>query len=319
MSSAPGQPGASASPTTTGLPSAPGLGLVFASAGATAYGISIVFARMAADSGLSGVSVALYRVIAMFLVAALIAALWRRLPRIAPGEGRAMIALALGGAGVGIGYMSAVTFIPVSVAVVIFFTFPIVIVLLSPLVDGGRLRPALLVLAGVAFTGVALVIGPGLGALDWRGVALAGLASASATLQFFSGARSPKTATLSKIFWVNLAVIPACIIVGSVLGALDPPAALTVAPAAVALLIATYMAGLFFQLVALVRASAVVVGLAFCAEPVVATAASAILLGERLVPLQFLGGALVVGAVATNVLMENRRSRALATRRALTE
>ena len=137
---------------------------------------------------------------------------------------------------------------------------------------------------------------------------------------FFSGTRSPKTPTLAKIFWVNLAVIPACIIVGAVLGALDPPAALTVAPAAVALLIATYMAGLFFQLVALVRASAVVVGLAFCAEPVVATGSPRqSCSAERLVPLQFLGGALVVGAVATNVLMENRRSQALATRRALTE
>ncbi|MGY6568245.1 MAG: EamA family transporter, partial [Salinarimonas sp.] len=97
------------------------------------------------------------------------------------------------------------------------------------------------------------------------------------------------------------------------------PAALRVAPAALTLLIVTYMAALVFQLAALVRASAVVVGLAFCAEPVVATAASAILLGERLTLLQFAGGALVVGAVAANVLMENRRSRALATRRALTE
>ena len=294
-------------------------GLAFALAGATSYGISIVFARMATQAGLSGVSVALYRVVAMFIVAALIAAIWRRRPVIAAGEGRAILALALGGAGVGIGYMSAVAFIPVSVAVVIFFTFPILIVLLSPLVDGGGMRGSLLVPAAIAFTGVALVIGPGIGALDWRGVALAGLASVSATLQFFAGTRAHATTTLSKIFWVNLAVIPACLIVGALLSALDPPAALRVAPAALTLLIVTYMAALVFQLAALVRASAVVVGLAFCAEPVIATAASAILLGERLTPLQFAGGALVVGAVAANVLMENRRSRALATRRALTE
>ena len=256
---------------------------------------------------MSGVSVALYRVVAMFMVAALIAVIWRQRPVIAAGEGRAILALALGGAGVGIGYMSAVAFIPVSVAVVIFFTFPILIVLLSPLVDGGGMRGSLLVLAAIAFTGVALVIGPGIGALDWRGVALAGLASISATLQFFRRNAHPcHHDALQDLLGQSrgdsrlpdrrrpaVGARPArrpsrgagCadpsdrdLHGGSRLPAGSPGARL----------------GRRGRARLLRRARHCHCGLGHSAR-------------ERLSPLQFAGGALVVGAVAANVLMENRR------------
>ena len=52
-----------------------------------------------------------------------------------------MVVLGLSTAFVGLCYLSSVAFIPVTVAAVVFYAFPSLIVLASPLVDGTRLTP----------------------------------------------------------------------------------------------------------------------------------------------------------------------------------
>lgn len=289
-----------------------GIGLMLALGGASAYGINIIFARMAADAGISGVSVVFYRVLLMLLVVASIVLVARRSLIVPPGERIMVLILGLASTGVGVAYISSIAFIPVTVAVVIFYTYPILIVLLSPLVDGGGRRPELLLIALVAFTGVACVVGPAFGELDWRGIALAGAASASATLQFFTATRTRRTETVTKVFWINVLVVPASAAIGLGFGALAGPAALAAAPAVMSFVVVTFMIAMLLQLAALARAPAVVIGLAFCAEPLVASLASALVLGERLGAVQILGGGLVIGAIAANVLIENRRRRLMA-------
>jgi len=278
--------------------------------GASAYGINIVFARMAADAGISGVSVVFYRVLLMLAAVALVVIVTRRSLMVPKEERLAVLMLGLASTSVGVAYISSIAFIPVTVAVVIFYTYPILIVLLSPMIDGGGRRPELLVIAFVAFVGVALVVGPAFGELDWRGIALAATASAAGTLQFFAATRTRRTNTVTKVFWINLMVVPASVAIGLAFGALAPPGALAAAPVVMLLVVATFMIAMLLQLAALVRAPAVVIGLAFCAEPLVASLASALVLGERLGPVQILGGALVIGAIAANVLIENKRRRA---------
>jgi drug/metabolite transporter (DMT)-like permease len=51
-----------------------------------------------------------------------------------------------------------------------------------------------------------------------------------------------------------------------------------------------------------------VAGLAFCLEPVVAAITSALVLGERLAPIQYAGGAIVIFAIIANVFVERRRT-----------
>jgi drug/metabolite transporter (DMT)-like permease len=63
-------------------------------------------------------------------------------------------------------------------------------------------------------------------------------------------------------------------------------------------------------LFALSRISAVVGGLAFCLEPVVATLSAHFILGEVLSVMQYCGGLLVLAAIITNVTFEWRRMRA---------
>jgi drug/metabolite transporter (DMT)-like permease len=278
--------------------------------GASAYGVNIVFARMAADAGISGVSVVFYRVLLMLAAVALVVIVTRRSLIVPKEERLAVLMLGLASTSVGVAYISSIAFIPVTVAVVIFYTYPILIVLLSPMIDGGGRRPELLVIAFVAFVGVALVVGPAFGELDWRGIALAAVASVAGTLQFFAATRTRRTDTVTKVFWINLMVVPASVAIGLAFGALAPPGALAAAPVVMLLVVATFMIAMLLQLAALVRAPAVVIGLAFCAEPLVASLASALLLGERLGPVQIFGGALVIGAIAANVLIENKRRRA---------
>lgn len=286
-------------------PSGPGLLLALGSA--FFYGFNVVYARIAADHGISGASLVVYRAVVMLVLIAAVAAIWRRSLRIDPGERGTMVVLGLASLGIGTGYLSSVAYIPVSVAVVIFYTFPILIVLASPFVEGRRLGAPILGVAALAFVGVVCVVGPGFGDLDPRGVGLALLASVCTAAQFFAAARAARTTVIAKVFWINLIVIPTTALLAGALGVLDPPGDLGLAPLAVALTIGGFVAGFALQMLALARATPVVIGLAFCAEPVVATLSSAAVLGERLGPVQLLGGALVLAAIVGNVILDRSR------------
>jgi drug/metabolite transporter (DMT)-like permease len=200
-----------------------------------------------------------------------------------------------------------VAYIPVTVAVVLFYTFPILILLASPMVEGTRLTPALVGVAALALTGVMLVVGPAFESLDWRGIALALGASVATAVQFFAAARCRRTGVVAKVFWIHLLVLPTAALIGLVAGELAPPDALGLAPFAVAMTIGGYVVGFVLQFLALGRIPAVVAGIVYCAEPVVAALSSTFILGESLGPVQLLGGALVLTAIVTNVALEQRR------------
>jgi drug/metabolite transporter (DMT)-like permease len=285
----------------------PGPGLLLALGAATSYGLNVVFARIGADNGISGASLVIYRAAVMLALVAVAALVWRHSLRVPREERGTMGVLGLASLGIGTGYLSSVAFIPVSVAVVIFYTFPILIVLASPFVEGRRLGAPILGIAGLAFLGVICVVGPGFEGLDPRGVLLALFASVCTAIQFFAGARASRTGLVAKLFWINVIVIPTTALVALPFGVLNPPADLMRAPWSVTLTIAGFIVGFLLQMAALVRAAPVVIGLAFCAEPVVATLSSAAILGERLAPLQLLGGALVLAAIVGNVILDKRR------------
>ena len=287
----------------------PGLsGLLFALAAASLYGVNIVSARLAAESGVSGVAFVFYRVFLMLVIVAAVAALRRASLRVAAGEHGALVVAGIATAALGAAYLSSVAFIPVTVAVTVFYTYPVLIVLLSPFVDGSRITGRLLAVTALAVLGVILVVGPAFDGLDPRGLALAALASVATAVQFFAASRCRATGAVAKVFWIHVLVLPASAAIGLAAGALVPPQALLAAPIAVAETIGAYVLGFAFQFAALARSSAVVAGIAFCAEPVVAALTSALVLGERLSPLQLIGGALVLAAILTNVVAGRRRA-----------
>lgn len=290
-----------------------GAGVLLALGAAGAYGLNITFTQIAATAGVPGPSLVVYRVIVMLALSAGVIALWRMSVRVAAGEGVAVALLGLTSAGVGLCYLSSVAFIPVTVAAVLFYTFPILIVALSPFVEGTRVTLPLVAVTATAFVGVVLVVGPAWGALNPVGLMLAAGASLFATAQFFAAGRAVRTATWAKLLWVHVMVLPAGVAAAIATGGIAPPAALALAPWSVFFNIGGFVIGFLLQLMALARVSAVVAGLAFCAEPVVAALTAALVLGETLSPVQYVGGAMVIGAIVANVLADQRRRRTLST------
>jgi drug/metabolite transporter (DMT)-like permease len=282
-------------------------GLLLALGAAACYGLNIAFARMAALVGISGTNLVFYRVFVLMVVLIPIVWVTRRSLRPAPGEWGALAWLAGTSTIVGLAYLSSVSFVPVTIAVVILYLFPVLIVLMAPLVDRTPFDPFRFVLAGIAFAGVAMVVGPAFDALDWRGLALAGLAAVGAAVQFFAAARCRETSTTSKLVFIHILVLPVTGIVGLFTGTLDGPAILMAAPLAAALTIAGYLVGFGLQLASLARTSAAAAGLAFCAEPLFAAGSSMLFLGERLNAVQILGAALVIAVIVLNVWTESRR------------
>jgi drug/metabolite transporter (DMT)-like permease len=281
-------------------------GLVFALISASLYGFSIVFTRMASFAGANGSAIVIYRVLLMLGLVALVAVAARRSLRMAREERLTILWLGISTALIGLCYLSSVAFIPVTVAAVVFYTFPILIVLASPLVEGTRLTPALGGVVALATLGVMLVVGPAFGDLDWRGLALAFGASIATAFQFFAAARCRKTDVVAKVFWIHLIVLPTAVLISLATGQFAGPSMLALAPLAVALSIGGYVFGFFLQFLALGRISAVAAGIIYCTEPVVAAISSALILQEGLAPLQIAGGALVLAAIIANVLLEQR-------------
>ncbi|HZW47760.1 MAG TPA: DMT family transporter [Microvirga sp.] len=284
-------------------------GLLLAFGSASLYGFNIVYARMASFAGASGPAIVVYRVFLMLALVAVVALVARRSLAMARGERGTLLLLGLSSALQGICYLSSVAFIPVTVAAVVFYTYPILIVLTNPFVEKTPLTPALIGIVAVASVGVCLVVGPAFTGLDWRGLALAFGASIATTVQFFAAARCTRTGMVAKVFWVQLIVLPTSILISIAAGQLAPPSILALAPFAVAMTIGGYVGGFVLQLLALGRISAVAAGIIFCTEPVVAALSSALILNETLSPLQVAGGALVLAAIMTNVLLEQRRAK----------
>lgn len=282
-----------------------GIGLALGSA--AAFGTNIVSAQLAAQAGLNGPLLVFYRVFVMLALVGGAALLWRSALAIPPGQRRAVLVFGLTSALVGSAYLSSVAFLPVTVAAVLFYTFPVLIVLAEPLVTPARFSPDRFVLALVAFLGVAMVVGPDLHGLDPRGLVLALAASVMAAAQFFAASASNDTPLIPKLFWSHLLILPVTAVILTVTGGFLSPGALLLAPLAVAVTIGGYLIGFLLQVMALMRVAPGAAGLAFCAEPVFAVAIAAWVLGERLGALQYAGGALVIAAIAVNVILEQKR------------
>jgi drug/metabolite transporter (DMT)-like permease len=163
------------------------LGIACALSAASLYGLVPNFVRAAYESGIPPIESTLFRTFVIAIAFALLAvARGERLviPRAAMPSfaGQSVATLC-----VSVAYLGSVQFIPVGLAVIIFFFFPVVIMLLAPVVEGRNPGLLRIIIAILAFCGLAVAVGPSFDDLDIRGVILAGLGSAGAALQFFSG------------------------------------------------------------------------------------------------------------------------------------
>ncbi|MGQ0484645.1 MAG: DMT family transporter [Hyphomicrobiales bacterium] len=289
-----------------------GSAIACALAAAALYGLIPNFSRAAFESGVPPVESTFFRTSVIAIAFAVLTILRGEnfaLPRAALGS---FASQALATLVISVGYLAAGQFIPVGLAVIIFFSFPLIILLASPLIEGRK--PGLLRfgISLFAFAGLAVAVGPSFEGLDPRGLALASAAAAGAVLQFFSG-RAISHHLTPTVFGslVHFAIWPATLLValtvsGGTLQIL--PGGTATAPGYTFLLALAglYAAAYLVQMLSLRFAPASTVAPFFNLEPVVTTGGAALLLGERLALNQYAGGGMVLAALLASSLIEDK-------------
>ncbi len=283
-----------------------GLGIACALGAAMIYGLVPNFVRGGIENGVAAVETTFFRtaVIAIVLaIAAILASSKFTIPRAAMPSFAAQVVATLI---VSVGYLASVQFIPVGLAAIIFYTFPVIIMLAAPLIEGRPPGLPRILVALVAFSGLAVAVGPRFESLDIRGILLAAAAAVFCALQSFSG-RSISRYMTPAVFGslVHLAILPVTLLIvlyagSGKIGFFPGGTASAAGLAFMAGGAIVYVGGYFLHMQSLRYAPASTVAPFFNLEPMIATAVAALLLGERLAINQYVGGGMVLTALATS-------------------
>jgi len=266
------------------------------------FGLITTFSKLAYDAGANPLTVVETRTAAFVLVfgawqLAKSRSFW--LPR------RVFIAtfpMSVGIMVMSIGYLASVFFIKVSLAVVLFYSFPLIVALLAAVTGRERIALPKAIVLLVAFGGLVLAIGLDSASLDWRGVALvmAGAFGVACNLTF-TGPYLDGVNSLTVNVWNNLW---GALALGGFL-ALSGSVALPQTGfgwAMLAAIVGCYILGLGFMFAALKYLPPSQTAVMFNLEPVVSIVVAGLLLGEVTLPLQWLGVAIMLSALCFSAL-----------------
>jgi drug/metabolite transporter (DMT)-like permease len=291
-----------------------GLGIACALGAASLYGLVPNFARVAFVNGVPPIESTLFRTFVISIAFAIIAVVNNERLTIPRAAVPSFIGQAIATFLVSSAYLASIQFIPVGLTVIIFFLFPVLIMLLAPVVEGRTPGLSRIAVALVAFCGLAVAIGPSFEDLDIRGIVLAAVAAAGATLQFFSGrsiSRYMPPATFGSL--VHLVILPPILVIALIVGA----GSLRILPGGSATglglvfmsgVAAVYVIAYMVHMLSLRFAAASTVAPFFNLEPVVTTTFAAVVLGERLQLNQYAGGGLVLAALLASAFLGKRRT-----------
>ncbi len=292
------------------------LGIACALAAAGLYGLVPNFVRGAFNNGIPPVEATMFRTAVIAIVFAGVAYYRSERFHIPRAAAPAFFAQAAATLVISISYLASVQFIPVGLAVIIFFTFPVLIMLASPMVERRPPGAMRIFLAVVAFLGLVVAIGPSFGQLDLRGVALACLAAMGGVVQFFTG-RALSHHMTPPVFGslVHAIIWPGTLIVALTVGSgtlqLLPGGAGTM-PGIYFIIgvAAVYVVAYMLQMLSLRFAPASTVAPFYNLEPIVTTMCAGLLFGERLSPNQYAGGAIVLTVLVLSSGLDFREARA---------
>jgi drug/metabolite transporter (DMT)-like permease len=266
-------------------------------ASAVAYGFLAVMIKLALEAGAQPVPLVAWR----FALAAPVVWLFlhvRRRP--APPQG-ALLPLA------GLGFLYAVNSvaftlalerIPASTATLVFYTYPVVVVLMAAAFLGERLTRRRATSVAVAVVGCALTAGVGALRGDPGGIGLVLVATGALSLYIVAGrpllARLPGHGSAAVIVTVTAAAVTIAALATEGLS-LGGGARARWLVALLALVGTAIPITLF--VIGLKRVDAGRAAILSTLEPVVTVTAASLVLGERIATLQYLGGALILAGV----------------------
>ncbi|TXH35616.1 MAG: DMT family transporter [Rhodospirillaceae bacterium] len=230
----------------------------------------------------------------------------------------------LGGAGImaigmlmnSIGYLGSVAYITVGLQVVLFYTFPIITMLLSLAIRSEKPSWTKIVCMFTAFGGVVLASSQSIGsAFDWRGVGLVLTGATGLAIAVVSGNRAMRGASpLTMNLWMNvwMALIFSGMIalpgIGSLLGDFVLPVGGLAWFGAIAAS-ACYILGFstFFIAVQLLPPSQT--GITMNLEPFIATTSAMVILHEPTHPTQWIGMSVILAALGLSSVLGAGRHR----------
>jgi drug/metabolite transporter (DMT)-like permease len=189
-------------------------------------------------------------------------------------------------------YLLSVELISVSLAVLILYTYPLLVLIYSVFRRQITPSPTLISVFCLAFVGLYLALSSGSVKIDSTGLMFASLAGLGAAYTFIRGARvAPQINPLVMTFWIN--AVGLVMILPLVATQFSLP---TTTTALTALAAATlfYVIAILCQFEALARLPATTAAFILNLEPVVSILLAAIILQEQLAAMQWLGVALVV-------------------------
>ena len=281
-----------------------GTGLALISA--ALYGANVPAARVASQAGMPGADLIAWRAAWFLPVLVVLAFIVRERLRLLPAEVGPTLRLSISASLTAIFYLSSVDHLPVPMAVVLFYMFPLFVIVLASRIEGRRISRVQMGVFVVAFAGLVTAVGPSLAGLSLKGMLFA-LGAAFACAYLFITASHVPNAPLRNAFWTQAFMGPLAFLFAWLQGGpVDPSVAVGIAPFAVALAMGAYALAYWLQLVAAQKISADRAGLLFLFEPVVAIAMAGLFLGEVLTTVQALGVALILVALAAEIRMGSK-------------
>lgn len=260
---------------------------------AVCYGASLPLSRLAYDHGTNALTVLTLRYLALILAVGLWLRLGGRSLRMPAKPILASLLVGLLFCTTSGGLLGAVVYIPVSLCVLVFYTYPMLTLVMVSAADRRPPEGRELFAVVAAFVGVAFAMDVTLADPHPAGVGFAVLAALAAASTFIVASRALPRASTTVMTWYASA--SAFVAGGAMTLGLDA-FALPSSPLGAGLLAAVLV--IFGTAIVTMLASVRLIGpvrsaTLLCLEPVTAIAVAMLLLGERLSPQQWLGGALV--------------------------
>jgi drug/metabolite transporter (DMT)-like permease len=200
------------------------------------------------------------------------------------------------------GYLASVAYIAVNLAVILLYSFPLMVTVLAAVTGKERMTPAKVLTTLTAFGGLVIAVGGDFGALDWRGVAfvLTAAFGIAGTLTW-AAPYLDGVDTFAVNFWTNLWMLIAAGAWVLVFGGLAYPAGLLGWGAVLgATLCYTLGYSLFFA--AMKRLPPAEAAVMLNTEPIVSMTAASLLLGEATRTAQWVGVAIMLAALCFSAL-----------------
>ena len=200
------------------------------------------------------------------------------------------------------GYLSSVFYISVSLAVLLLYTYPLMVGIASPLLGRERMTWLKALCLIGAFGGLVVASWDGFGTLDWRGIAFALAAAAGiSVIALFGGAAMSRAHPFVMNAWMNVWVVLAVGLYLMVTGGAQFPQTTAGWLATLAVSVC-YTLGILFLFLGLMLVSPAQSALTMNLEPLFSTIAAIVLLHEAVAARQWIGMAMLLIFLAVSTL-----------------